>query len=179
MNGKFERDEKADQQCQHCGLFFDQRGIKAHELHCRFRGRDVRILPLEKSGGDPPESALGPEPPESPDGTGGGVSDSGGDPNAGVEKPTRADGGPGLGLEGPPADESATSSAGTETSRPTVDELPDRYVEVEAYVAEVRERAPAVDAEALRSQLAQFDVVDVEETTEESIAAYTLDEVDP
>lgn len=180
MNGQFEKPDETAQQCDYCGLWFDRRGVNAHEMNCRFEGRDLRILPQEDSGGDPPEDTPTPESPESPDGTHGGVEDSPPTPNGGVEKPTRADGGPGLGLEGPPAPSSpepTPSSGGGEAGARSVDDLPDRFVDVDEFVAEVRSRAEHVDADALEDHLAEFDVVDTEETDEERIAAFTLDEV--
>lgn len=170
MNGHFEKPSQTAQQCEYCGLWFDRRGVNAHQMNCRFEGRDIRILPPEDSGGDPPESAPTPESPESADGVHGGDANSPPTPNADIEKPTRTDGGPGLGLDGPPE--------APEPSSPTSPaDLPDHYVDVETYLEAVQEEAPNVDVGALREQLAEYDVVDVEETTAESIAAYRLDEV--
>jgi hypothetical protein len=59
-----------------------------------------------------------------------------------------------------------------------VDDLPDRYVPVDDYVDELRRRDAPVDLGALEDHLAEYDVVDVEETTEKNIAAYSIDEVE-
>lgn len=56
------------------------------------------------------------------------------------------------------------------------DDLPDRYVPVEDYV-ERKGRRDDVDADALADHLEDYDVVDVESYTGDSIQAYTLDEV--
>lgn len=58
----------------------------------------------------------------------------------------------------------------------TVDDLPDRYVPVEDYV-DRKGRRDDVDADALAEHLEDYDVVDVESYTAESIQAFTLDEV--
>jgi hypothetical protein len=58
----------------------------------------------------------------------------------------------------------------------TVDDLPERYVPVEDYV-ERKRRRDDVDADTLAAHLEDYDVVDVESFTGESIEAYTIDEV--
>jgi hypothetical protein len=97
MNGNFESTEETDQQCSHCGLWFSDRGIKAHEMHCPFAGREERILASVERGGAPEDGAT-PDETEPTDGVG--------------DTPTpetATDGGArGLGLEGPP--EPSTSS---------------------------------------------------------------------
>lgn len=58
----------------------------------------------------------------------------------------------------------------------TVAELPDRYVPVENYV-ERKSRRDDIDGDALAAHLEDYDVVDVESFTGDSIEAYTIDEV--
>jgi len=101
MNGKFEPSENTDQQCEHCGLWFSDRGIRAHEMHCFLAGRDERIV-ADQTGGGPPEDAPDQNAPPSPEGVGD------------TPSPERVtDGGEtGLGLEGPP-ETPADDSGGT------------------------------------------------------------------
>lgn len=198
MNGKFERTSPKDQQCEHCGLWFSDRGVKAHESHCFLEGREYRIIPpedAEEGMGEPPNAdgvppddtgppqpeGAGvtqdpePQPPEEYDGEG----DVDVDDQDGAELEDVATDGGGLGLEGPP--ETSSSSSASTSSRdptgPTVDDLPDRYVSVEEYLEAVREETHGVDVDELAEHLEEYDVVDVEETTEEKIAAYPIEEV--
>lgn len=97
MNGKLEPDDSTDQQCSHCGLWFDKRGINSHVRHCPLKDCPHTIQDAggkEQTGGDPPE----PETPSTEPSPGDGDGD-GADPAA------RTDGGPGLGLSGPDVDD--------------------------------------------------------------------------
>lgn len=58
-----------------------------------------------------------------------------------------------------------------------VDDLPDRYVPVEDYVDAASDDLDADETRQLREALDEYDVVDVEATTEENIVAYPIDEV--
>jgi hypothetical protein len=188
MNGKVEPTTQTDQQCSHCGLWFSSRGIFAHEDSCKLKGEPYRVQP-EREAGEGTDDGTLPTGVESPDDSGGGLPDGyppeddvSEDPTGSGTSPTDADatdGGPGLGLTPPSsggADTSGADPSGT-SSTPTVDELPDRYVSVDEYLEAVDAKDHAVDVGALREQLAEYDVVDVQETSEEHIAAYTLEEV--
>jgi hypothetical protein len=58
----------------------------------------------------------------------------------------------------------------------TVDDLPDRFVDVDDYATR-KGRREDVDEERLRELLESFDVVDVEASGPEAVEAFTLDEV--
>jgi len=175
MKWNFEPTEKTDQECPYCGLFYSDRGIKAHKSNCPLKGEDYWVRRPESAetdeGRDLPEDGGVPDEDEPGD-------DVGTDPSSDTTA----------------SDEDATTSATTNGGRrappqPTidvddqddgddVDDLPDRFVPVEDYVDEVRRRDEGdVDVDALEENLADYDVVDVKETTEDHLAAYTLDEV--
>lgn len=188
MNGQVEPATHTDQQCSHCGLWFSSRGIFAHEENCKLKGEPYRVQP-DRDDAEGTDDGTSPDGPESPDDSGGGLPDGyppeddvSDDPSGSGTSPTDAvatDGGPGLGLTPPSsggADTSRADPSGT-SSTPTVDELPDRYVAVDAYLEAVDEEDHAVDVGALREHLQEYDVVDVQETSEEHIVAYTLGEV--
>lgn len=58
-----------------------------------------------------------------------------------------------------------------------VDDLPERYVSVETYLAEVSDAVGDERAEQLRAMLSDHDVVDVVETDETTIVAHPINEV--
>jgi hypothetical protein len=87
---------------------------------------------------------------------------------------TVTDGGP----QAPPTPDVDVQDDDGDDGPTTADDLPDRYVPVDEYIETVRERAGhLVDVDKLADQLSDKDVVDVEETTAEHIAAYSIDEV--
>jgi ssDNA-binding Zn-finger/Zn-ribbon topoisomerase 1 len=71
MKWNFEPTEKTDQECPHCGLFYSDRGIKAHRENCPLKGEDYWVRRPEAAdvdeGGTPPESGGDPTEDESDD----------------------------------------------------------------------------------------------------------------
>jgi DNA-directed RNA polymerase subunit RPC12/RpoP len=83
MTGRETPQNDTDQQCEHCGLWFDRRGIAAHERNCSLKGSEHTIVPVDSGSTRPDDSPSTPS-----DGVGDGA-----DPNADAS---------GLGLGGPP-----------------------------------------------------------------------------
>lgn len=50
QDGKKEPDSVRAQQCDHCGLYYTDMGIKSHQAYCPLQPFDVRIQPLENHG---------------------------------------------------------------------------------------------------------------------------------
>lgn len=158
--------------CKHCGLAFSSRGIIPHERNC---DRDDPII-------DPDEPVLR----EDADGDGASPTPDREDPTDGDSVDPSNDGGASSdegptevvsdgGSRAPPVPDGGSSSS-TETV--TVDDLGDRYVSCKDYLSTLREHdVPAEVVDALEEALSEHDVVDVEETTEESVAAYPIEEV--
>lgn len=99
--GSHSPESPRDQQCRHCGRWFSDRGIKAHESNCEFEQWDVVLVELEDPddvGGTPPVEGSVPTEPEPADGEAGNPTTHGSDPSDAV-----TDGGEGLGLSGPPS----------------------------------------------------------------------------
>lgn len=161
-NGSRQHEDPRDVRCEHCGRCYRNDGIHNHERNCPHSANDGWVVPPEDwDEGDTtsPDGGDGATPPQ--DGAGV-VSDP--------PQEARTDGGP---ME-PPAptvvEDDQEDDAG--------DELPDRYVDVDEYIALVDAEPDAdVDTDVLREELAEYDVVDVEETTRGSIAAYSREDV--
>lgn len=172
--GSREREHPRDVQCKHCGRYYRNDGIHAHEENCPYDAVEETIVPLASEGeGDVTPSDTGGDVTPAQDGAGEGV-----DPTPDTsEETTVTDGGPRSpptpDLEEPVDDDRDSDDDPIEAS-----DLSDRYVAVDDYVAAVRAQAgDAVDVDALEEQLADYFVVDVQETTEETIEALTREEV--
>jgi len=114
MKWNFEPTDRTDQQCPHCGLYYSDRGIKAHSSNCPLAGVEHTVVPVDgdledpddvdvETGGGPRTDAGGPEQPRPTDGVGdGGTPEPPTPPNDGgsPEPDVSTDGG--LGLEGAP-----------------------------------------------------------------------------
>jgi hypothetical protein len=188
-NGSLDPESPKDVQCEHCGLYFRNDGIRPHEEYCDRRGKDPLqpiLSPEDVTGDTPAEEGgdLGGEAPDpTPEGEGLSPDEGDGPGDAGDDQEVATDGA-GLGLSGPPrassndtAPSNATPSERTKPSVMSADQLPDRYVAVDRYLEEVEDRAGGVvNVDVLREQLSDYDIVDVDATTEDNIVAYTLDE---
>lgn len=183
MKWNFERSEKTDQECPHCGLFYSDRGIKAHRANCPLKGTEYFVRRPDSadvdSGGDPPEDGGPPTEPESSDDVGPDPSSHThppeGDthpPDDGNPEPATTDGG----RRAPPMPEIDVDDS--DDDRDVLEELPDRFVPVDEYVAEVNREIGSDHADELAQELEGFDVVDVVATDETTVVAYPLEEVE-
>jgi len=90
----------SEQQCIHCGLWYSDRGIKAHEQNCDLEGFDVVLNEIEDGHpmhGGAPDDGESPDTPD-PDAVEGDTpTTDGADPSEAVTD------GSGLGLSGPPS----------------------------------------------------------------------------
>jgi len=156
-----------DVQCEHCGLYFRNDGIRPHEQHCNRRDKD----PFQPIRGES-EPRDEPQPEES-------------DPTPDSEGVTASDGeSPGQAVETrEPATEGGTGPM--EPPTPTVepatddsDELPERYVEIDDYLEAARERGLSEEQiSQLRDSLEEYDLVDTQTTTAESVTALNMEDV--
>lgn len=179
-HGSTEPETDRDRRCEHCGRYYTRRGIISHRRNCQWEAYDVlhpEAEPLEDDGGDP--SVSGTDPNDEPaDGVGDTPTPEGGAPD-GQTADTGSSG---------PTQETATDGGPRDPPMPDVDDvqkesddeptdLPDHLVPVDEYLEAVRESDAPVDVSALEEQLAEYSVVDVEETTTENIEAYRPGEV--
>jgi hypothetical protein len=167
MTGTKNKKKPTDEMCPNCGLYYSKRGIIPHRRNC---DRDEPLLPLDRDdddGGDGPDDKVTPEASTPTDGVGDGAPPEGSTPSS---DPARTDGA-GLGLEGPP-------ETSTDGGRDDHGDLPDRYVSVDEYLDACRAKGLSESRVAqLREALEEYDVVDVQKTTEDHLAASTLEEV--
>lgn len=195
--GSPEPEDRRDQRCEHCGLFYSVRGINSHERNCEWseydavhpHAKDVDEDPddleddVDAEGSDPnaegdtptPDDAgvgESPEPAErvDPDTQKSETEDSGGTPSTATDGGPRTPPTPDVDLEG-------RKDSPDPTSR-DVDDLPERFVGVDTYLREVRSRDPdEVNVDELATLLESFDVVDVDATTTTNVAAYRWEDV--
>lgn len=173
---------------------FDRRGVKAHERNCEWEDYDGYhpSVDAEDVGDlrDQPDAILGSDPNDSggdpSDGAGDGGTPERVDPDVTQSQETdtpdsgapasRADGGP----RSPPTPATTTSSsdAGDQDVVDDADQLPERFVDVDEYLEEIRREDPdGVHVDKLQVLLREYDVVDVVATDDERIAAYRFEEV--
>ena len=165
--GSLDPESPKDVQCEHCGLFFRNDGIDPHEAHCERQGRPP-YQEIRGRGGPPGDSPAGEGPGSTPDGKGPTPSE-GDDPGP---ESVETDGGP---IEPPTRDVVDEQENDTPAS---AEELPERYVSVERYLETIDEELPDEVVDAIEDAVEGYDVVDVEQTTSESIQALHFDEVD-
>ena len=156
--------------CQNCGLAYSSRGIIPHERNC---DRDEPIIdpdePVLRDDAEGDAASPSPDRDDPPDGESVDPSDDGGVSSETGPTEVVSDGG----SRAPPVPDGGSSS-----KPKSVDELGDRYVPCQDYLDTLREPdVPKEIVDALEDDLSEHDVVDVEETTEESVAAYSLEDV--
>jgi hypothetical protein len=173
MKWNFEPTGKTDQECPHCGLFYSDRGIKAHRANCPLKGEDYWVRRPDSledgEGGDAPDDAGAPVETESND-------DVGPDPSTHTSPPSDSGEATTDGGRRAPPQPSIDVDDDEDDDPVDVDDLPDRFVPVEDYV-ERKSRREDVDGDRLAERLEDYDVVDVESYTGDRIEAYTLEEV--
>jgi hypothetical protein len=180
-NGSHEPEHPRDVQCNHCGRYFRNDGIHAHEENCPLAEVDETIVPLANDGGGPVppnEEVQGGQPAQ--DGEGVAPDPVGGDGLENVDNdPVRTDGG-----ESGPAP--ADPPEPPEPVDDDQDELPDRYVPVEVWCDRIEDERPELTDDELwggyRGELIRrTDYVDIQETDAErgDIVAYPEEEIDP
>lgn len=177
-NGSQQPEHPRDVRCEHCGRCYRNDGIHNHERNCPYDKVDGWVVPpSEWDEGDTTPSERGGDTNPPQDGDADGDQPTPSTSDAEPEPETVTDGGPRSpptpDLEEPVDDDRDDDDDPIEAS-----DLSDRYVAVDDYVAAVRAQAgDAVDVDALEEQLADYFVVDVQETTEETIEALTREEV--
>jgi hypothetical protein len=167
-------EHRLDVQCKHCGRYYRNDGIHAHQRYCPFSEVDETIVPLEGKRDDrdvsPSDEGETSEPPQDDETIDGQNTVEDPDPRETVE----TDGGP----RPPPEPEldQDVDQDDQDDDRLDEDDLGDRYVTVEEYIDTIR-KSEKVDADQLRRRLSGFDVIDLEETTATEIKAYTSEEI--
>jgi hypothetical protein len=182
MNGSTEPETDRDQRCEHCKLYFSARGIKTHEETCQWQNFDqphpeanVSPDPELEEGSDPSGSQNDPSS-HSPDDTGAGITPDRVEPDGNESDIPDSGGAPSTATDGGPQTPPMPSIEPDQDR--SVDDLADRFVPVDEYIASVRDRDPDhVDVDKLETLLSTYDVVDVEETTDQDIAAYEFEEL--
>lgn len=165
-NGSLERESARDTQCTHCGRFYRNDGIHSHEDNCEFRDVEARVVDLEGREDRPEVSPDVETPDPTPDGVGADPDPMGSTPREDLA----TDGGP----RDPPAPD-VQDDVDDDPGDPDVDDLPDRYMPVEEYLAELEESD--ADVGALEERLADYDVVDLQASSARELSAHTLQEV--
>jgi hypothetical protein len=165
MKGRETPDKPTDRQCKHCGLYFSRRGIITHERNCDLQDVDGTIIPLDGS------------PTESQDEDAGDVETVDVDPSPEPTEPTEPTAATDGGAKAPPEPDYIPADPSDEPDQED-EELPDHLVPVDGYLESAREQGLSdEDAAVLEEMLAKYDVVDVEATTSDHIAAYQEDEL--